>query len=122
MTRLALLCLASLLPALSAVGQQPPDRPRTFTISGRVINSHGQPPTDLTLMVGHNEGDGFSGSSEEFRPDGTFTTRGLTPGRGPVLLDGRDITNEPTEFERYPRAELEVVFTQVVDDHQRPRR
>ncbi len=230
MAQLVLLCLINLIPALSDVGQQSSElAARTFTISGRVLNSHGQPPTDLALMVGHDEGDGFSGSSEEFRPDGTFTTRGLTPGRyvlevgpaaepfpipsgyegglvavtvgtanltdvvirthpgvsvkgrvryetdaaaarrpvvillpsvavsgvgiggsaqsvrvaddgtftlsnmfgprviraglmladarsawwpGPVLLDGRDITNVPTEFERYPSVELEVVFTQ----------
>ncbi len=44
MAQLVLLCLINLIPALSDVGQQSSElAARTFTISGRVLNSHGQP-------------------------------------------------------------------------------
>jgi hypothetical protein len=221
--------LVSLSP-IQATQQSVEPTAGTFTISGRVINSRGEPPTDLTLMVGHDEDDGFSASGGPLNADGTFTARDLAPGRyvlevgpasepfeipagfegglavvdigtadvtnvlirthpsvsvrghiryeaidpaaprptmivllpslavsgvgiggnvqsvrvaddgtfelrsvfgprviragwmasdarppwlpGAVLLDGRDVTNVPTEFERHPGAELEVVFTQ----------
>lgn len=218
--------LVSLSP-IQATQQSVEPTAGTFTISGRVINSRGETPTDLTFTIGHDDGDGFSGGGGPLEADGTFTVRDLTPARyvlqagppsealpapgfeggfavvdvttadvtgvlirthptvsvkgrvrfesdaadavrptiypsawlalngvgigagtqstqvaedgsfalhnvfgprvirsaymssdarspwweGPVLLDGRDITNVPTEFERYPNGQLELVFT-----------
>ncbi len=52
-----------------------------------------------------------------FGPSVIRTGYGFAPGQSPwwagaVLLDGRDITNVPVEFEHLPDAEIEVVFTQ----------
>src|SRR4029079_1791888 len=70
--------LASLLWAAPSSAQQ------TFTVSGRVLTSTGAPPHDLVVMVGHEEGDGFSGSSADLAEDGRFMARRLAP--GPSLL------------------------------------
>jgi len=68
------------------------------------------------------------GSSAPVEADGTFVIHNVfgssvirsgysLQGRtgwypGPILLNGRDITNVPVEFETQPDATLEVVFTQ----------
>ena len=67
--------IVSLLWAAPSAAQQ------TFTVSGRVLTSTGTPPHNLVLMVGHEEGDGFSSSGADLAEDGTFVAERLAPGR-----------------------------------------
>ena len=82
MARQPLLCLVALMAAFPGVEQQPADPSRTFTISGRVLNSHGQASTGLLAFVSFVDEDG-NGSTLGVPPeaDGSFAVPGLTPGR-----------------------------------------
>jgi hypothetical protein len=88
-----------------------------------------QPVINVLSMLAVSGMNGVGGQSARVAADGTFvlhnvfgpsvirTGYALAPGQppwwaGPVLLDGRDITNEPVEFEHLPDADIEVVFTQ----------
>ena len=100
MAQLVLLCLINLLPALSGVGQQPSDPPRTFTISGRVVKSNGRAPGDLLAFVSYVEGDSLKSSGVPLEADGTFAVRGLTPGRyGVAAGPGSEPGGIPPGFE-----------------------
>jgi hypothetical protein len=70
------------LPAALSYGQPPAtSAPGTFTISGRVIDSHGKAPTNLDLWIAQGDGEQGTTSSTPLQADGTFTSSGLKPGR-----------------------------------------
>jgi hypothetical protein len=79
------------LPAALSYASQPPatGAPRMFTISGRVIDSHGKPPTDLDLWIAQGDGEQGMTSSTPLEADGTFTSSALTPGRYVVATGPR---------------------------------
>lgn len=87
--------LAATLSLVAVVGGQQ----STFAISGRVITSNGTPPHDLTVTIGHDEGNGSTASLFELEPDGRFRSEGQRPGRyliyvgpheGPHAIPARD--------------------------------
>jgi hypothetical protein len=107
---------------------------RDFALTGRFRMESSSPaaawpPHIHVLAQLALEGAGYLGSmSAEGAPGGTFVLRnafgprvvrcGYTRAPGSnwwpsrVLLDGRDITNIPTDFSAHENARLEVVFTQ----------
>lgn len=86
---------------------------QTFTISGRVLTSSGAPPRGLVVMLGHDDGDGFSASSaDRLNDDGTFVAKGLSPG---TYLVYAGPGAEPTRVPAGQEAGISVVTIRGTD-------
>jgi hypothetical protein len=75
-----LFCVAAI--AASLLWATPSAAQQTFTVSGKVLTSSGEPlrGKDLFILIGHDEGNGFVSASSRIEEDGTFQFH-LVPGR-----------------------------------------